>query len=153
MNAQRYFCIGMFACIPGPLLVFAYNILVRQLFGYSPTIDAQTLAITSGLFSFGMLLCLALIIATLLSNTERNAFQAYRRKGYLSVLMFLYFLSLGNLSLTALLSVLALSGVLTDWGLLMLKMTFLNSPIQLIAVTIPALNLSKFSTTRGSHGY
>lgn len=86
---------------------------------------------------------LVAVVAVLFCLMSTPNVQAYKRSGYLDILFFLFFWTLGWLVITAFLSIAALSPAFSPFGFYALVILFTNNIFQVIAITVIIFKLAK----------
>ena len=129
--------------LPGPLLYKTYNLIVKGNFEFVAALFPQriNLSIVIATFSFTMLGFLAAIITILFSLIRSEAFQKYKRQGYLDLLVFVYWFAILSLVFTFVLSILGFSNNCLPLLFNAMLMSAINNIFQLCLITLIILNL------------
>lgn len=96
-------------------------------------------------FVYTMLGFLATIITILFAFTHRENFVAYKRKGYLSVFFYSYFLTIINMIVTAFLALSAYSKNTVPFTFNALTASFANNIWQIAFLTLIIVNIARKS--------
>ena len=135
------------ALMPGPILWLLYNLITDQWPNLQLGLAGQSTIIATIVASFAvtMLGFLAAIVTILFSVSGSRAFRRYKQKNYLNNFFISYYVTLISLLVTAAWSLLALSSLISAWGVKVLLALFANNLVQLAMVITPIFNLVRIS--------
>lgn len=130
----------------GPLSYLIYHVLITNNPELSISLFKQigNLSVILATFSFTMLGFLAAVITILFSFSSSEPFKKYKRMGYLNVFFGLYYLSIANLLMTFIMSIISLSG--NVWIMRISIMSTINNIVQIFILTAIIINLSNKSS-------
>lgn len=130
--------------IPGPLLWVIYNKiivtnprLIAGLFG-----QRINLSIVIASFAFTMMGFLAAAITLLVSFSGSIAYNKYKRRGYLSVMLWFYFFSIICLIVTFVLALLCFSKIGSIALFQTMLMSAVNNLFQIALITLVIINMA-----------
>lgn len=131
--------------IPGPIAYAIYRWYVEKypqdaLLLFDARKDIANLV--AG-FSFSMLGFLAAVITILFAFVSSEAYQRYKRAGFLDVLFVLYIFTVVHLVLTSFLSLYSFSSNEFVWAFRLMVVFFVNSIIQVLLITVMINNLAR----------
>lgn len=92
--------------VPGPAICLVYKLLANYYgyrFGFSEQVINLSIVVSS--FSFTMLGFVATVVTLITVMEDRFHFKRYRKKGYLETFFHIYFITIGNLFATFVVSI------------------------------------------------
>lgn len=138
--------------VPGPSAYLVYRFLASHFNGFAFALSgsAKDIANITASFAYTMMGFLAAVITILFAVTSSRLFKSYAQKGYLSVLFYVYFLTLICLIVTGVLSLLNYSHPISVWWFRVLIMSFVNNLVQIVMVTVMISNLARLGSVQGA---
>lgn len=137
--------------MPGVIIWGVYKVIVS----YSPevalglSVKRTDIATLVAGFAFSMLGFLATIITVLFAFTQTVTFTRYRKKGYLQVFFFCYFLTIVSLVITSVLAVMNFSNTFYWLPFHLMMIGFVNNLVQIAILTIILCNIARRATLSG----
>lgn len=131
--------------IPGPGFYSIYKMVTENKYFTAISLFSQkdNLSIIFATFSFTMLGFLAAIITVIFGLIHSKSFVRYEKKGRLSVFLYIYILSIINLLITFMLSILSFSNNCLPIIFNATCMSAINNIAQILLITIIIINLFK----------
>ena len=138
--------------IPGPVAYLIYRFVVKHLPDQALGLFQSREAIGNLVagFSFSMLGFLAAVITILFAFVPSEAFQRYKRVGYLNVLFSLYTFTVVHLVITSIISLYSFSAAPFVWPFRLMIVFFVNSLVQVTLITFIINNLARNASQENS---
>lgn len=140
--------LGFIMLIPGPVAFLIYSSFVdsNPEFALVLSSDRKSIASLVAGFSFTMLGFLAAIITILFSFVNSESFRRYKKRGYLQMFFFSYFLTIICLVITSFLALANFSSTFHPWLFRIQIISFTNNIVQIALLTLVISNVARHAS-------